>query len=273
MSPLPTLTNGSFNADRPTIVVCGTRKQDLEEMEGLLQSIREIYQKTIEVVLYTHFTDYRNTDIDEIFIIKNPSFSFLDKVYAMTHAPRERVLYLDCDTFLLKNIDDMFSLLDQYDIAAAHAPNRWTCFLENVPDSFPEFNCGVVLFQRSDKVNKFLTDWMEKYIDQRQQGISIPSGDQPAFRETLFLSDLRHATLTPEYNCRFNMGSMVSHTVKIVHGRTTDFDCLKERINRGPQLAYNNEPGRRYVKFHNHQPERKKGGRIKKFVRKMMNSF
>lgn len=241
--------SSSSREGRATILVCGTRRSDIKEMEGLLQSIRAIYGRAIEVVLYTSFTDYRNADIDEIFDIANPSFSFLDKVHAMNVVPREKVLALDCDTLMLKNIDEMFSLLDHYDIAAAHARNRWTYFLENVPDSFPEFNTGVVLFKRSEKVNRFLRDWFEKYTEQLRSGKKLPSGNQPAFRETFFFSDLRHATLTPEYNCQFEMCSMVSHTVKILHGRTSNFNEVIETINQGPEQPWNSEPGPRCIQF------------------------
>ena len=237
-----------------TILICGTRKTDLLEAEQLIASVRKFYQQSIEIILYTNFIDYQNTDIDQIFIIEKPYFGFADKVYAMVHVPREQVLYLDTDTLLLNKIDDLYNLLERFDIAAAHAPNRWTYKLENIPDAFPEFNCGVILFKRSEKVNTFLHSWFQKYLQQLEQGINMPSGDQPSFREFLYLSDLRVSTLTPEYNCRFNMGSLASHSVKILHGRISDFKYVEERINKGPKLPWTDEPGIRFIRYEDPLP-------------------
>jgi lipopolysaccharide biosynthesis glycosyltransferase len=251
--------------NRPTILVCGTQRNYLTEAEILIKSIREIYKKNIEILLFTNFTDYVNPDINEIHIIEKPFFGFPDKVYAIATVPRDRVLYMDCDSLVLDNIDEMFALLNNFDIAAAHAPNRWTYKLENIPEAFPEFNCGIILFKRNEKVNSFLSNWYSEYMRQIDIKLEVPSDDQPPFRELLFLSDLRIATLTPEYNCRFNMGAVVGHSVKILHGRISDFNYVKKFINKGPANTWNNEPGVRYVHYNDPLPkEKNKTGLLKK---------
>ena len=55
--------------------------------------------------------------------------------------------------------------------------------------------------------------------------------DQPALRKALYNSSLRMATLTPEYNCRFNMPGYVHGKVKILHGRHPDILGVAKVIN------------------------------------------
>lgn len=121
------------------------------------------------------------------------------KVDYSMRTPYDRTLFLDADTIVLGDINSLFDLLDRFDIALAHAPNR-TTRLNNwkftVPVSFPQFNTGVMVYNRSEKVMKFLQDWIEAYY---QAGFR---SDQITFRELIWLSDLRVATLPPEYNLR-----------------------------------------------------------------------
>ena len=132
------------------------------------------------------------------------------KVDYLSRTPYDRTLYLDTDTALNTDIRDMFSVLDRFDIAMAHAQRRgpgntkpWRIVL---PNAFPEFNSGVVLYRRNPAViqflegwgNHFRTDWVEAGIRNEQMG-----HDQTTLRELLWLSDLRIATLPPEYNVRY----------------------------------------------------------------------
>jgi hypothetical protein len=114
-------------------------------------------------------------------------------------------------------------------MAIAHAPNRWR-FEIDVPDAFPEYNTGVILFKNTELVRNLLVDWYELFTSQLDAN-SISSQDQPSFRYLLYKSDIRFATLTPEYNCRFTIGAMVSHRVKILHGRTDDYKKIAKEIN------------------------------------------
>jgi len=124
---------------------------------------------------------------------------YRSKVDYSVETPFEHTLYLDTDTRVLTDITPLFDLLDRFDIAVAHAPNRLTRLMNwrvPVPVSFPQFNCGVMVYKNSEKVMKFLRDWIEAF---HQAGFR---SDQITFRELVWLSDLRVATLAPEYNLR-----------------------------------------------------------------------
>src|SRR5215472_11492018 len=71
---------------------------------------------------------------------------FVDRIANMRRSPFERTIYLDSDTYLIDDITDVFTLLDRYEMALAHANYRG---LEDpeVPRAFSEFNCGVVAWR------------------------------------------------------------------------------------------------------------------------------
>jgi len=232
----------------PTIVYCATREKDIKEAELSIKSVRKIYP-SIEIILCTSFLDYQNKEIDYIQILKNKHDSFLDKISTLIEVKRKNILFLDGDTLLLDKVDDLFKILNQFDLAVAHAPNRWTVKLKQVPDAFPEFNTGVLLLKKNRRIRNLLKKWYNAYKKDLNMGKDFPSKDQPAFRKSLFESSVRFTTLTPEYNCRFSMGAMVSHNVKLLHGRSNDFDYIIENINQGPLNKYSEEPEIRWIKY------------------------
>jgi hypothetical protein len=63
-----------------------------------------------------------------------------------------------------------------------------------------------------------LTRWLDL---QRRHARATPgprTQDQASFRAAAYLSELRIATLSPEYNCRFPFPTSVCGEVKILHG-------------------------------------------------------
>ena len=139
------------------------------------------------------------------------------KILAMRATPFDRTLLLDVDTYVVSELSGIFELLDRFDMALAHAPNRVTIALDDVPDAYPEFNTGVVAFRRTAVVQVVLDAWLGEY--DRLQSLSPPSKDQPSFRRVAFRTpELRIATLTPEFNQRFSMAGFVNQPVRILHG-------------------------------------------------------
>ena len=143
----------------------------------------------------------------------------------------------------------LFALLDAFDIALAHSPTRAIYEIEGVPDSFPEFNAGVILYRRSAGVKAAFRDWANQFArfqEQRDRGEICwlqPEGkriymhDQGALRAALYRSRLRIATLPPEYNCRFTKPGFVDGPVKIFHGRGLDWRKSPRRSMRAPPGA------------------------------------
>ncbi len=232
----------------PTIVYCATRQPYIDEAEISARSIRKWYDDKIEIVLYVSDLAYTNNLFDEIYQITHPRLGYADKVLAKVKTDREKILFLDSDTYVIEPIDELFDLLPRFEMALAHAPNRWRVDLKEVPRAFPELNCGVILLQKTDRVKRLLQEWYDLYLSIIESGCEADSGDQVPLRKLLYESDIRLATLTPEYNCRFNYGSMVSHTVKILHGRSKNLELVAQKINDYP-LNSIGERGVRWIKY------------------------
>ena len=154
----------------------------------------------IRIHLFTDISDFRHEFIDGVTVIEQPHRR--SKVNYLFKSPYGRTLYLDADTRVVGNIEDVFNLLDNFDIALAHAHQRnhpatlekWNT---NIPYSFPQMNGGVVLFRMNTRVESMLKQWRDAY---HTAGFKK---DQTTLRELIWNSDLRLTILPPEYNIRY----------------------------------------------------------------------
>ena len=123
---------------------------------------------------------------------------------AMLEMEEDQVLLLGADTYALKEqVAELPNVLGEFDIAAAHAIWRINTSAGNstipeIPVCFPELNCDLILYRNNDKVKAFIKDWGEAYL----ADLHAHQHDQGTFRYLLYKSDLRLATLPPEWNYR-----------------------------------------------------------------------
>lgn len=152
------------------------------------------------------------------------------KMAYLSKTPYEHTLFLDTDTYVCGDISELFLLLNQFDLALAHTPGRDQIpyFNLGIPTCYPEFNSGVILFNRQCIEEKLFSDWLRFYRDLR----GVKNIDQPSLRKAVYYSKLRVATLTPEYNCRLPVPTYLKNQVKIIHGRCNDFMKVENMINR-----------------------------------------
>lgn len=113
----------------------------------------------------------------------------------------ERTLFLDCDTLVLAPFDDIFRILERFELAIAHDVRRTSALirqghLHDTPYAFPQMNSGVMLYRRSPAMLDFLDEWHRRY---RAAG---HKRDQVTLRDMLWESDLRFYVLPPEFNLR-----------------------------------------------------------------------
>jgi hypothetical protein len=180
--------------------------------------------------LPTHlYADWGNYDFDfghspypftSVGKIENPHRR--SKLDYLSKTPFEQTLYLDTDTSLNEDIRDMFRVLERFDIALTHAhkrntPERLRTWNLELPQAFPQYNSGVMLYRRTPAVIQFLEEWRDHYY----QNLDHIRQDQMTLRELLWLSDLRMTTLPPEYNVRYIkyhiLWSKAEATTKIFH--------------------------------------------------------
>ena len=189
----------------------------------------------------TVFTDqfFNSPVFDDVQVAEPCLNPLLTKTLWMSQSPYEHTLFLDTDIHLCDNIDDIFMLLDRFDLAVPHAPYRLSgmglsiplpdFLTSDVPPSFPGMNTGMILFKRSEKVLSFLNNWGEYHL--KLCAIAPKAPNQPAFRTALYRSDLCFAIIPEEYHCRFIYPFKVCGKVKALHGRHPDMDLVVERIN------------------------------------------
>lgn len=147
------------------------------------------------------FTDQETAD---------PVFSFVGRINAeggrrkvdyISQTPYKHTLYLDSDVRVTGSLDDLFQILDHFELAAAQVryrahPNRNKIWRASIPAAFPQANCGVLLFAKTPAVLKLFADWGHAMLNSGFKREQVP------FRELLWLSDLKFTWLAPEYNSR-----------------------------------------------------------------------
>ena len=156
--------------------------------------------------------------------VVNPGHDgFYDKARLIQSSPYGRTMLIDADTHVLSPVTELFALLNRFDCAATHEEymstdwhNRYP--RSDIPSSFPEFNTGVLMLKSSDRVNRMLQHWGDLYRQFLETKPGEAINDQPFFREAAFYSDVRVATLTREYNCKFRGQGYLNGEVKILHG-------------------------------------------------------
>lgn len=214
-----TSTPGEARAKRG-IVYIATGERFIQEASLSAESVKSVMPET-PITLMTD-TEVEYDIFDDVVHIEGPRYDFGDQVSHLEQTPYDRTIFLDSDIYLDNPIDDLFDVLDEFDLAAAHNQRNYSSkrvdmdAIEAIPECFPEYNSGVVAFETSPRVMEFFDQWQEVYNTVRSRG---QKHNQAAFRLALYRSDLRIATLPLEYNCVFRRPGCVNGPVKVFHGR------------------------------------------------------
>ncbi len=190
---------------------------------------------------------------------------YLDKIANMRRSPFERTLYLDTDTYVVGQLAHVLELLDRYELAAALAPGYRGFADPEVPAAFYELNTGVLAWRASERTDAFLQSWEETYsrwlLEQPfpRAGEAGDAADQPAFRRCAWEQGLGLYVLAPEYNLRLGEPATVVERVRVLHGRTHDFEALAARVNakHGPRT---------------YTPQRASARRLRRLLRRGLGS-
>lgn len=207
-------------------IACDTRKYCVEAELSAINF--RAHSKDVHFVLYTDI-DFSSSAFDEIIKIPNlipngpapgwseGKFYFENKIKILSETRFEKNLYLDGDIKTLININHIFDMLDKFSIIVSHDSCRTTKWSDtfNLPLCFPDMNCGLIFYKKSD-TKDFFKMWMKNYSIQPQPH------DQPSFRKTLWDCDLRFYILPPEFNVRPTKFHYHQNPA-IIHGRGKGF--------------------------------------------------
>jgi lipopolysaccharide biosynthesis glycosyltransferase len=192
----------------------------------------------IDITVFTDKEIIKSSVFDTVNTINPSQYPFHDRISYFKGLDYSRTIHLDTDTIITGDIEPIFDLLDRFDIVAAHnvvrdttAPHtKYETMNIDVPEAFPEYQCGVIGFNNSPNVMKFFSDWQERYDEHKHKNVI----DQPFFRESLYNCNLKIGTLPPEYNILVNFCGFLQQSAKILHlagNNSTPDQEMEEVIN------------------------------------------
>lgn len=155
---------------------------------------------------------------------------WIDGLIASLDLPFDNFVSFDSDVYACAPFDDVFTVLDHYDLASTHAPARQTTDMPfEMPDAFCEFNTGVLAYRNASIVRLLFEHWRSMLV---QHAAVSGDNDQSALRIALWdMPEIRVWILPPEYNCRFGFGGFAAGEVKILHGRSRAISAIAKHIN------------------------------------------
>ncbi len=210
----------SASVDSEGILYISTGDEFIEESIRSVKLLRKSMPEANVTLLCDK--EISNELFDRIIRIDDPAYGFEDQILNLEKSPYDRTIYLDSDTYITDNIKELFQLLDSFDIGLAQTATREAWEVSGVPDCFPEYNSGVMVYKNNDNFEEFLSLWNSIYFSNKNNNVTMRN--QPSLRKALYKSNLRLATIPPEYNCRINYPGQVSGKVKIFHARLQSVD-------------------------------------------------
>lgn len=217
------------------IVYIATGTKYVDEAVVSARSAKE-HMPDIQITIFTD-SAIRKDDFgglfDTVIAMSDPDGSCRDKIRPLIDTPYDKTLFLDTDTFVCCPVYDIFEMLNQFDIALAHAPDRYQYDLPDLPECFTELNSGVIAYRRNAGVIELLKQWETTFYEMLDNDAKSHR-DQHSLRDTLYRSDVRFFVLPPEYNFRTICPNFAGKhcMVKILHGRHTDLSKVAARLNR-----------------------------------------
>lgn len=159
------------------------------------------------------------------------------KLTVLGQTPFDHTVYLDTDTYVCGAFDELYELLEQFDMAMSierRYRDEWPPLARQpaVPLPYRDFNQGVLAYRSCPAV-------LDAFAAAATIAAESAVDDQIALRSVLYRRpDVRVAPLTPEYNCRFHAFGYVVGPVKILHGRPhgrphtrATFERVAARVN------------------------------------------
>jgi alpha-N-acetylglucosamine transferase len=161
----------------------------------------------------------------DIVLIQKGERDFVSKIIGMQRTPFERTIYLDSDTFICASIDQLFQILEIFDMGMTidtrtHSYGFLGHYNSDFPLRFknvlPEYNTGIIVYDNNAYIKKLFADWLRVHFEMKIKA------DMPSFREAFINNALavRIAPLPFEYNY-FGTHSFgfAYNEIKVIHER------------------------------------------------------
>jgi len=147
-------------------------------------------------------------------------------------SPYQKTFHIDTDTYFYENCQALFELLDYFDICMT-AGNRTTDVYinEQLLRGYASYNAGFFLYRKNSKTEYLFHEWRRNYEKKIREGFTRPEGDQASFMRALLKSEVRVHILPHVWNTRLPFYNVLNDSVKIIHGRSDDFEKLRLKLN------------------------------------------
>lgn len=229
---------------RQGILYIATDEEFREEAKFSAQKVKN--HMDVPITLITD-TDISSDIFDSVLVDDDPRQSFSDKPRNLLKSPYDRTLYLDTDVYILRDISEIFDLLDNFDVAAAVDPNEWELRFDkqvdygDIPESLPVYQTGVFAYRQTEPTTNLLQRWRDIHLTRNI------TRDQASFRIAVLRSDANITALSSNYNCLVGWPMQVSGEVKAIHdtlghiNNNHQLSAVDEAINDSlrPRLLYN----------------------------------
>ncbi|MCW2284293.1 hypothetical protein M2323_002158 [Rhodoblastus acidophilus] len=144
--------------------------------------------------------------------------SYKDKVL-INQSPYSKTVFLDTDTTILGSLDQIFDLLDVFDIAFCPASGGLHYTLPGVPmEAFPEPSAGIIAWRKNERTDRLFELWAHHY-DLIQSAEGEGAWDQRSLRAALYYSNVRLTMLPDIWQAYTFDSARLLGAVKMVHGR------------------------------------------------------
>jgi hypothetical protein len=195
-----------------------------DHREELIHSVESVKRQMPDVPI-TVFADARveHELIDACLGFEQTLTPSENLIQALDRSPYERTIYLDSDVYATEPVDELFEMLERFDLGVVMDPMQSAGSTDDPQmEGFPWFNCGVICCRSGPSLASFVEAWLDTFNQYDS------NSDQPAFRRALVDSEIRYVTLPPAYNCLYGaFPGYLNGPVKLFHGRLRATDGAK----------------------------------------------
>lgn len=186
------------------------------------------------VVLFTD-RPCGNSVFDHVVVIPNLPKAAEAKL-VIRDTPFDRFIYLDSDTLVLGSFEEIFQLLEAFDVCVPAALGGYHYTIPEVSHAFREPSTSMIGFRRSAPVIDFFERWRVRFDQYRD--VMGREWDQRSFRHAAYEDrQLRVCFLGDEWCLSPYPGGMLCRDARLVHGRPPEgLESMARRANE--RLGY-----------------------------------
>ncbi|MGK7893380.1 MAG: putative nucleotide-diphospho-sugar transferase [Xenococcus sp. (in: cyanobacteria)] len=142
----------------------------------------------IPVTLFTDNHIIKESCFDKVKLINDSIHPWKIKVKYILNSPYKYTLFMDSDTQVVQPIYELFSYLDDHDLAVAPGPSvdrssQPPKLLNYVGKG--NYNTGVFLYRKSKRIHQFLSKWLEMIMIQNDDKLTGNWSDQTFFNKLI----------------------------------------------------------------------------------------